>query len=147
MMKLGAFAVAAAFIASPAAAHDTAETGSVRIAGSKNATVKVVYQQPLPGMPGKSLKGVLVEYGPGGYSPSHTHAKSAVIYATVIQGAVRSKVNDGPVKTYRTGENWTEMPGDHHGVSANASKTRPAKILAVFVVDEADRELTIPDPQ
>jgi quercetin dioxygenase-like cupin family protein len=63
---------------------------------------------PLPGIPGKSIKGVLVEYGPGGYSPSHTHAKSAIIYATVIEGEVRSKVNDGPEKTYRTGENWTE---------------------------------------
>lgn len=147
MLKFGYFAVAAALVTCPALAHDTNATGSVRLAGSKNASVKIVYQQPLPGMPGKSLKGVLVEYGPGGYSPSHTHAKSAVIYATVIQGAVRSKVNNGPEKTYRAGENWTEMPGDHHGVSANASRTRPAKILAVFVVDDADKELTIPDPQ
>jgi quercetin dioxygenase-like cupin family protein len=52
-----------------------------------------------------------------GHSPSHPHAKSAIIYATVIEGEVRSKVNDGPEKTYRTGENWTELPGDHHGVS------------------------------
>lgn len=147
MLKLGFSVVAAVFVACPALAHDTSATGSVRLTGSKNASVKIVYQQPLPGMPGKSLKGVLVEYGPGGYSPSHTHARSAVIYATVIQGAVRSKVNNGPVKTFKTGENWTEMPGDHHGVSANASKTRPAKILAVFVVDDADKELTIPDPQ
>jgi quercetin dioxygenase-like cupin family protein len=86
-----------------------------------------------------------VEYGPGGYSPSHRHAKSAIIYATVIEGAVRMQVNNEPVRTYRVGENWTEMPGDHHVVSANASKTQPAKILAVFVVDDADTELTIPD--
>jgi quercetin dioxygenase-like cupin family protein len=92
-----------------------------------------------------ALKGVLVEYGPGGYSPSHTHAKSALIYATVIEGEVRSKVNDGPERTYRTGENWTELPGDHHRVSANASETKPAKILAVFVVDDQDTVLTIPD--
>ena len=84
-------------------------------------------------------------FGSGGYSPSHTHAKSAFIYATVIEGEVRSKVNNGPEKTYRTGENWTELPGDHHRVSANASKTKPAKILAVFVVDDGDTELTIPD--
>jgi hypothetical protein len=37
---------------------------------------------------------------------------------------------------------WSELPGDRHGVSANASKTKPAKVLAVFVVDET--ELTIP---
>jgi hypothetical protein len=31
-------------------------------------------------------------------------------------------------------------------VSANASKTKPAKILAVFVVDTKETELTTPDP-
>jgi quercetin dioxygenase-like cupin family protein len=118
---------------------------TVRLPGSKDAKVTLVYQHALPGIPGKSVKGVLVEYGPGGYSPSHTHAKSALIYATVIEGEVRSKVNDGPQKTYRTGENWTESPGDHHRISANASETKPAKILAVFVVDDQDKMLTIPD--
>jgi len=51
---------------------------------------------------------VLVEYGPGGYSPGHTHPKSAF------------------------------------GVSANASETQPAKLLAVFVVDTNETDLTIP---
>ena len=31
-----------------------------------------------------------------------------------------------------------------HGVSANASETKPAKLLAVFVVDTNETELTIP---
>ena len=117
----------------------------VTLPGAKNAKVTQVYQHALPGVPGKSVKGVMVEYGPGGYSPSHKHAKSAIIYATVIEGAVRSQVNDGSEVTYQTGQNWTEMPGDHHRVSANASQTQPAKILAVFVVDDVDAELTIPD--
>src|SRR5205823_11810642 len=38
----------------------------------KNAKVTLVYQHELPNVPGKSMKGVLVEYGPGGYSPGHT---------------------------------------------------------------------------
>ena len=99
----------------------------------KNGQVTLVYQHELPNVPGKSIKGVLVEYGPGGYSPGHTHAKSAFIYATVLEGAIRSQVNDG-----------TELPGDRHAVSANASKTKPAKLLAVFVVDTNETELTIP---
>lgn len=128
------------------AGTESAESNkAVRLAGSRDAKVTQVYQHAIPGIPGKSIKGVLVEYGPGGYSPSHTHAKSAVIYATVIEGEVRSKVNSGPEKTYRAGENWTELPGDHHAVSANASTTRSAKILAVFVVDDRDAELTVPD--
>src|SRR6201989_3366389 len=85
----------------------------------KNAKVTLVYQHELPNVPGKSMKGVLVEYGPGGYSPGHTHAKSAFIYATVLEGAIRSQVNDGPAKVYRKGENFSERPGDRHAVSAN----------------------------
>ena len=57
----------------------------------KNAKVTLVYQHELPNVPGKSIKGVLVEYGPGGYSPGHTHPKSAFIYATVLEGAIRSQ--------------------------------------------------------
>lgn len=131
-------------MASPAYAQGVAGP-STRLAGSKNAKVTQVYQHAIPGVPGKSIKGVLVEYGPGGYSPPHTHAKSALIYATVLEGEVRSKVNNGPERTYHAGENWTESPGDHHVVSANASATRPAKLLAVFIVDDKDAVLTLPD--
>jgi quercetin dioxygenase-like cupin family protein len=110
----------------------------------KNATVTLVYQHELPNVPGKSIKGVLVEYGPGGYSPGHTHAQSAFIYATVLEGAIRSQINDGPVTVYKAGESFSEKPGDRHGVSANASETEPAKLLAVFVVDTNETELTTP---
>jgi quercetin dioxygenase-like cupin family protein len=111
---------------------------------SKNAKVTLVYQHELPNVPGKSMKGVLVEYGPGGYSPGHLHPKSAFIYATVLEGAIRSQVNDGPVTIYKAGQSFSEMPGDRHGVSANASKTKKAKLLAVFVVDTSETELTLP---
>src|SRR5436190_24393497 len=78
----------------------------------KNAKVTLVYDHELPNVPGKSIKGVLVEYGPGGASEGHTHPASAFIYATVLEGAIRSQVNDGPVKTYRAGESFSEYPGD-----------------------------------
>ena len=103
--------------------------------------VTLVYEHALPNVPGKSLKGVLVEYGPGGSSPAHTHPNSAFVYATVLEGAIRSQVNDGPVITYRAGQNFSENPGDRHGVSANASATEPARLLAVFVVDTDEKEL------
>jgi quercetin dioxygenase-like cupin family protein len=114
------------------------------IAGDKNAKVTVVYEHALPNVPGKSIKGVLVEYGPGGKSSAHTHPKSAFIYATVLQGAIRSSVNDAPAVTYHAGESFSEMPGDRHSVSENASDTEPAKLLAVFVVDTDEKELTTP---
>ncbi|MBB3408220.1 quercetin dioxygenase-like cupin family protein [Rhizobium sp. BK316] len=119
-------------------------TAAANDAGEKDAKVTLVYEHELPNVPGKSMKGVLVEYGPGGFSDGHTHPSSAFIYATVLEGAIRSQVNDGPVKVYKAGESFSELPGDRHGVSENASKTEPAKLLAVFVVDTAQQELTFP---
>lgn len=112
------------------------------LAASDKEKISLVYDHVLPNVPGKSIKGVLVEYAPGGSTPAHCHPKSAFIYATVLEGAIKSSVNGGPVRTYKAGENFSENPGDKHGVSENASKTKPAKLLAVFVLDTAEKDLT-----
>ena len=117
---------------------------SAQDASDDKSKVTLVYDQVLPNVPGKSIRGVLVEYEPGGFSAAHTHPSSAFIYATVLEGAIRSQVNDGPVITYRAGESWSENPGDRHRVSANASDTEPARLLAVFVVDTSEKELVYP---
>ncbi len=130
MKRLACAFVLVAIAAAPVLAHD------------ERSKVTLVYDHALPNVPGKSIKGVLVEYGPGGSSPAHTHPPSSFIYATVLEGAIRSSVNGGPVVTYRAGESFSEMPGDHHSVSANASTTKPAKLLAVFVVNSDEKELT-----
>ena len=107
--------------------------------------VTKIFDHQLPNVPGKSMRAVLVEYGPGAGSPSHRHPSSAFIYATVLEGEIRSKVNDKPEQVYKAGEAWTEQPGDHHKVSANASSTEPARLLAIFVVYTAEKEIVIPD--
>ncbi|RAI56954.1 cupin domain-containing protein [Roseicella frigidaeris] len=114
--------------------------------GRGQSRVTVVFDHALPNIPGKSLKGVLVEYGPGAATPAHRHAASAFITATVLDGAIRSAVNRAPARVYRKGESFTEAPGDHHAVSANASDSAPATLLAIFVVDTAETALTILDP-
>jgi quercetin dioxygenase-like cupin family protein len=105
-------------------------------------TVTKNFEAAIPNMPGKSLIAVEVEYAPGAASPSHTHARSAFIYAYVISGAIESKVNEGETRIYRAGESWSESPGAVHSISRNASKTEPAKLLAVFVVDTNENPLT-----
>ena len=45
---------------------------------------------------------------------------------------------------YKAGQSFSELPGDHHRVSANASETKPATLFAVFVVDSNETELAIP---
>lgn len=110
-------------------------------------TVTTVADQALPNVPGKRLVSLVVDYPPGGASVPHRHASSAFIYAYVLSGAIRSQVDDGAPRVYRAGEMWFENPGAHHGVSANASKTEPARLLATFIVDEGENKLTTPDAE
>jgi quercetin dioxygenase-like cupin family protein len=125
-------ATVAIFVSAGAAAHGTTET------------VKPNFDQAIPNLPGKSLVAVEVDYPPGAASVPHVHAKSAFIYAYVVSGAIESKVNDGEARVYHAGESWSEPPGASHPISRNASKTKPAKLLAVFVVDSNDKQLTTP---
>ena len=127
-----------------AAAALVALTSFAALAADSPAGVRMDYDQPLPNVPGKSLRVVIVDYAPGGSSPAHTHAKSAFIYARVLKGSIRSAVNGGPVKVYREGDAFQENPGDHHSVSENASRTESARLMAVFVVDTKDTVLTTP---
>ncbi len=53
-------------------------------------------------------------------------------------------MNDGETRIYKAGESWSEPPNASHQVSRNASKTKPAKLLAIFVVDSEDEALTTP---
>jgi quercetin dioxygenase-like cupin family protein len=50
-------------------------------------------------------------------------------------------------KVYRTGESWYEDPGARHQVTRNASKDKPASLLAVFVLDEGEQKLVLPAAQ
>ena len=124
-------ALASFSMAGPIYAHD-----------SEAQTVTKNFEAEIPNITGKSLIAVEVDYAPGAASPSHIHAKSAFIYAYVISGAIESKVNDGETRIYRAGESWSEPPGATHSISRNASKTEPAKLLAVFVLDTNDNLLT-----
>lgn len=132
------------FLLSFVAATSMAFTGAAA-AHTVGDTVKPNFTRAIPNIPGKSLIAVEVLYPPGGASHPHTHAKSSFIYAYVVSGSVASKVNDEPERVYRAGESFFEEPGSRHPVSRNASKTKPAKLLAVFVVDSDDKELTTND--
>ena len=95
----------------------------------------MVFSGPLPNVPGKTLTAIVVEYAPGGNSPVHRHAGS--VFAYVLSGEIRSQNSaTGPARLYRAGETFFEPPGSTHLVSANASDTEPASLLAVFVADD-----------
>ncbi|MCC5655151.1 cupin domain-containing protein [Nostoc sp. XA013] len=130
-----AFSVFTALLVFPASAD---------VLGEK---VTLVFDRALPNVPGKSIKVQLVEYAPGVSSIPHTHPDSAFIYATVLEGAIRSKINDNPVQVYHAGENFFELPRDHHRVSANASDIEPARLLAVLIANTNEQNLVINDKE
>ncbi|MFZ0869686.1 MAG: cupin domain-containing protein [Rhodanobacter sp.] len=102
------------------------------------------FSRAITNIPGKSLVAVEVSYPPGGASLPHSHAKSAFIYAYVVSGAIESQVDNQPARIYTAGQSFYEEPGAHHRISRNASKSEPAKLLAVFIVDTGDTPLTTP---
>jgi quercetin dioxygenase-like cupin family protein len=75
-----------------------------------------------------------IRYQPGGTSAPHRHPGITMVY--VLEGEIRSKVGDGPEKTYGPGQMFMETPGQLHGVSRNASETKPARFLAILMAEK-----------
>ena len=103
-------------------------------AGSTLDTVEPISSHALPNVPGKRVTIVRVFYGPGGFTRAHKHAGSVTAYVT--KGEIRSQLGGGPLETFKVGQSFFEPPGATHLVSANASNTEPAELIAVFVADE-----------
>jgi hypothetical protein len=62
-------------------------------------------------------------------------------WAYITRGQVRSQLEARHLETFEVGQSFFEPPGATHLVSANASSTEPAELIAVFVADEG-AELT-----
>ncbi|MEH2512631.1 quercetin dioxygenase-like cupin family protein [Nitrobacteraceae bacterium AZCC 1564] len=107
--------------------------------GSSLNRVDIVASYPLANVAGKRVTVVRVSYGPGGFTPPHRHAGAVTAYIT--KGEIRSQLGGGPLETFTVGQSFFEPPGSTHIVSANASTTEPAELIAVFVADEG-AELT-----
>ena len=107
--------------------------------GSPLNKVELVTSHALPDIPGKQVTIVRVTYGPGGFTPPHRHAGTVTAYVT--KGHIRSQLRGGPVEVFEVGQSFFEPPGAIHAVSANASNTEMAELIAVFVADEG-AELT-----
>ena len=103
----------------------------------------MVFEHDLPDLTMKDWSVTVVEvtYGPGEASTAHRHPGITIAY--VLDGEIRSKVGDDPEKIYQTGQMFLETPNQLHGVSANASATKPAKLLAVLLAEKG-KQLTTP---
>ena len=106
--------------------------------------VEVVSSHATPDIPGKRVTIVRVTYGPGGFTPPHRHAGTVTAYIT--KGRIRSQLAGGPVEIFDVGQSFFEPPGAIHLVSANASNTDWAELIAVFVADEGAQLTTLLEP-
>jgi quercetin dioxygenase-like cupin family protein len=107
-------------------------------------TLTPLIAQALPNVPGKTFTSAIVDFPPGARAMPHRHG-DAFAYAYVLEGTVRSQLNDMPAETYRQGENWVEEPGVHHVLAENTSQTESARLLVVFIANPG-AELKVDDP-
>jgi quercetin dioxygenase-like cupin family protein len=111
---------------------------------ARGETITPAFAHAIANVPGKTLTAVVVTYGPGGKTPPHRHDQAFVV-GYVLEGTIRSKIDNGKAQVFHAGESWTEKPGVHHTVSESASDSKPAKLLALFVADTKEKNLFIPD--
>jgi quercetin dioxygenase-like cupin family protein len=137
--------MAAAVIGCAPATESQASASTTATASAHPAeTLAPLIQQVLPNAPGKTFNSAIVTFPPAARAVPHRHG-DAFVYAYVLEGTVRSQLDDKPVSTYHQGENWVEQPGAHHVLTENTSQTERARLLVVFVSKTGDN-LKVDDP-
>jgi quercetin dioxygenase-like cupin family protein len=122
-----------------------ATTPTVTVASEPPAeTLTPLLEQALPNVAGKTFTSAVVDFPPSARAVPHRHGE-AFVYAYVLEGTVRSTLDDQPAATYRQGESWVEQPGTHHVLTENTSATDRARLLVIFVSNTGDA-LKVDDP-
>ena len=98
---------------------------------AQEAKVTPLMTKELADIPGREALMVTVQYAPGQSSAVHRHNAHTFVY--VLEGSVMMQVKGGAPVTLTPGQTFYEGPDDIHVVSRNASTTKPAKFLVLFV--------------
>ena len=133
-------------------------TSLAAIIGAATLVVPAFSQQPAPAtkvsqllkqvladLPGREVVMVTLDIPPGGGSAPHRHPGHHV-FGYVLEGSYKLKLDQGDEKILTKGQTFYEAPGQLHAVSANASQTEPAKVLAIIVA-ESGKPITVPEKQ
>lgn len=136
--------VAAVVGCAPATERPTTRAAAAVASEHPSETLKPLLQQSLPNVRGRTFTSAIVTFPPSARAVPHRHG-NAFVYAYVLKGTVRSRLEGEPMRTYHRGENWVEQPGAHHLATENVSNTEPAELLVVFVSTTGER-LKTDDP-
>ena len=101
---------------------------------AEEAKVTPLMSKELTNLPGKEGLMIIVDYPPGSTDPIHRHNAHGFIY--LLEGSIVMQVRGGKEVTVTPGQTFYEGPDDVHVVGRNASKTKPAKFVVVFVKDK-----------
>ena len=104
------------------------------------AVVTPLMTKALADLPGKEAVMITVEYPPGSVDPVHRHDAHAFIY--VLEGSIVMQVKGSKEVTLTPGQTFYEGPNDVHVVGKNASTTKPAKFVVVFIKKQGAPILT-----
>ena len=107
--------------------------------------VTTLIKQVMADVPGREVMVITLDIPPGGGSAPHRHPGHHV-FGYVLEGSYKIKLDQGPETILTKGQTFYEAPGQLHAVSANASQTEPAKVLAVIVA-ESGKPITVPEKQ
>lgn len=120
--------------AAPAQAQASGADGQVQAPPAPAAASPGLMSRDVIGLPGKEVVVAAIPSPPGQISPPHRH--NAQVFVYILQGTMIMQVKGGPRMTLGAGQVFYESPSDIHTVSANASKTEPAKFLAILIKDK-----------
>jgi quercetin dioxygenase-like cupin family protein len=100
-----------------------------------------VFKQDLPNvsLDGWEVTVSEIDMPPGRVGQAHRHPGFVLAY--VLEGEIRTKISDQPEATYKAGQMFYEWPGSTHLVSANASPTQPAKLLAMIFAKKGSAQV------
>ena len=106
----------------------------VSASAAEPGRVTELMTKALANVPGKEVTMITVDYPPGGVDAVHRHNASVFVY--MLEGSMVMQIKGDKEVILHPGQTFYEAPDAVHLISRNASDTKPAKFLVLFVKDK-----------
>ena len=107
------------------------------------AGVQQIVTQPLADLPGREVRVLVVERGPGTASPPHRHPGHHT-FGYVMEGTYEFAIDRREPRVLKAGDTFYEPPSAVHSTSRNPSTDQRVKLL-VFMVADQKNPTTVPE--
>jgi quercetin dioxygenase-like cupin family protein len=96
---------------------------------------RTVLTQALNDLPGREVRILIVDQGPGASTARHRHPGHHT-FGYVLEGMVEFAIDGQPSVIKKAGDTFYEPPTAVHTTSGNPSTDKPAKVLVFIVADQ-----------